>query len=280
MTLTADYQAELRGVVLGPSSDYPHAAAPQGFGTPSYRTGDQPRPLDHGEFAGLDLMNGRTVVFDVWVVGDDDTEAAANLNALKAAFAPSSATLELSVRLAGTDYALLGRPRGVVANIEYVRDGVARARCEFKALDPRLYSLEVTDSPLVLASNSGAGLEFPLTFPMTFGGAATGGVVTVENAGTFTAPWVAVINGPVVDPFLENTATGEIVRLTGTLDAGDYLVVDSDARTVLLNGTASRYSWVSPGSTWWQLEPGANSVRYGATSGSGTGTLTSRSVWI
>ncbi len=147
MTLTADYQAELRGVVLGPSSDYPHAAAPQGFGTPSYRTGDQPRPLDHGEFAGLDLMNGRTVVFDVWVVGDDDTEAAANLNALKAAFAPSSATLELSVRLAGTDYALLGRPRGVVANIEYVRDGVARARCEFKALDPRLYSLEVTDSP-------------------------------------------------------------------------------------------------------------------------------------
>ncbi len=91
---------------------------------------------------------------------------------------------------------------------------------------------------------------------------------------------MAVINGPVVDPFLENTATGEIVRLTGTLDAGDYLVVDSDARTVLLNGTASRYSWVSPGSTWWQLEPGANSVRYGATSGSGTGTLTSRSVWI
>jgi hypothetical protein len=46
--------------------------------------------------------------------------------------------------------------------------------------------------------------------------------------------------------------------------------VDSDARLVLLNGTASRYDWLAFGSVWFPINPGSNTIRLGGASGTGT----------
>jgi hypothetical protein len=40
--------------------------------------------------------------------------------------------------------------------------------------------------------------------------------------------------------------------------------VDFDAKTVVLNGTASRYSTLTTDSTWWEIAPGTVNVRYAA----------------
>ncbi|MGE0138663.1 MAG: hypothetical protein AB7R77_12650 [Ilumatobacteraceae bacterium] len=280
MTITATFQAELDGVVIGRDTDYELAAAPQGFGLPEFRVSDHPLPFRDGEMAADDLLAARKLVFDVWVLGTTDADAEANLAALRAAWRPRSTDVELRVRLADTEYAVFGRPRGCQAAIDFLRNGrTARARLEFKALDPRLYSASTTDAALTLATVAGTGMTFPLTFDLSFGGALSGGIVTATNAGLFATPWVATLNGDLVNPTLENVTTGEILSFTGTLNAGETLVIDQAARTVLLNGTSSRYSWVDVGSTFFDLEPGDNQIRLAADSGSGSGTLTYRSAW-
>jgi len=111
-----------------------------------------------------------------------------------------------------------------------------------------------------------------------FGSAGTGGSISVTNSGNFPAPWVATIIGPVTNPVL--TCNGQSVTFNGTVNAGETLVVDSLGRSVLLNGTASRYSWVAATSQWFELPVGVSSVNFGATSGTGTCNFSYRSTWL
>lgn len=280
MTITHTYQAELGGILLGYGTDYEFAAAPQGFGLPGFRTSDRDRPFRDGEIAADDLLAARKIVLDVWVLGTTDADAEDNLTALRAAWAPATANSELRVRLASTEYALVGRPRGCIAVLDLLKNGgTIRARLEYKATDPRLYSAEVTDAALSLASVAGTGMTFPATFDLSFGGALSGGITTVTNSGLHPAPWVVTMNGDLVNPTLENVTTGETLSFSGTVASGDQLIIDSEAKTVLLNGTASRYSWIEVGSSWFDLDPGENEIRFSADSGSGTATLTYRSAW-
>jgi hypothetical protein len=87
------------------------------------------------------------------------------------------------------------------------------------------------------------------------------------------------INGPVVNPRIENVATGQVISFTGEVGASSALVISSLERTVLLDG-ASRYSWLTAGSQWFDLAPGPNTFRFAGTSGSGSATLDFRSTWI
>ena len=45
-------------------------------------------------------------------------------------------------------------------------------------------------------------------------------------------------------------------RLNITLASTDSLVIDMGARTVILNGVASRYNTIVTGSSWWTIPPG------------------------
>ena len=91
---------------------------------------------------------------------------------------------------------------------------------------------------------------------------------------------MVTFTGPVVSPTIEHTGQSRRLEFTGTLAAGETLVVDSLARTVLLNGTSSRYSWLTSLSQWFTLEPGANNLRYTAASGTGTCQVDFRSAWM
>lgn len=90
------------------------------------------------------------------------------------------------------------------------------------------------------------------------------GQVTVINAGKKGArPWF-VIEGPITNPRLVNNTTGEEIRITYTLAAGQFLTVDTHParRSVLLGGTSSRWGAVdNANTTWWELGSGANDVR-------------------
>ena len=74
--------------------------------------------------------------------------------------------------------------------------------------------------------------------------------------------------------------TGQSLTLTATLASGDYIDVDTAARTVLLNGTADRYSYLTT-PQWWGIQPGANEIRYFAdVTTASTATVTFRSAWV
>lgn len=95
------------------------------------------------------------------------------------------------------------------------------------------------------------------------------GQVTVVNAGKAGArPWF-VIEGPIVNPRLRNNTTGEEIRITYTLAAGEFLTVETHParRSVMLAGTATRWGAVDNANTsWWELRRGSNDVRLLSTS--------------
>jgi hypothetical protein len=129
-----------------------------------------------------------------------------------------------------------------------------------------------------------AGLTWNLSWNLNWGGASTGNSFTATNGGTFTTPFTVRFDGPVTNPSIENVTTGEKLKLSAdgglVLGVGEFVELDTDARTVLLGGTASRYSKLSSDSTWFDLPPGNTTLRFlGTTAGSPTMTVKFRSAW-
>lgn len=276
-----DYQITYQGLTVGAGTVWPIAQVSGLEDLPPIRSGDQARAYAHGEVPGLDLAAGRNIVLDLLVFDSGTGDFAANVERLKAITVPQGTETELVFTLPGRNpRALMCRPRRrqLPIDLEYsFRYG--HASIELHATDPRIYDESSTSATIGLPSAS-SGLTFPATAPFVFGSTGTGGTAVFTNAGNFPAPWVAQIAGPVVNPVITLQATGQAVTLNGSIATGETVTIDSLSRSVLLNGTASRYSWVAAGTTWWDAPVGAYTVQFGAASGSGTCSFFNRSCWL
>lgn len=102
---------------------------------------------------------------------------------------------------------------------------------------------------------------------------------TATNNGNFRAAWVLTVTGAAAGPIvLTRTAPGatKTVSITTAVPGGQQLVIDSRARSVLLNGV-NRYDLVTSTPEWFELEPGANTIGY---SGGGTFSLAWNDSWM
>ena len=143
------------------------------------------------------------------------------------------------------------------------KNGLFDFSLQMTAPDPVRYSAALNVASCPLPTSSG-GVVFPLTFPLDFGQGASGGSLNLENRGTAPSWPVWRISGPCTDPVIINPATGEQLGFGLTVQSGEVLVVDSDARTVLLQSTASRRSFLLPDSEWFPLRPGSNRIGFRA----------------
>lgn len=253
--------------------------------SPELRVSDRPLVARDGMVTGRDYYSGRAVTMTVNISASDSTALGTAVAAFKLAFAaPQAAELPLSFTIpgvaGGTAARLNVRPRKVALPIgaEYF-GGVGRAAVELYATDPLIYSDTETVASIVLASGS-SGMTFNMTFDLTFGAAISYGSSTLTNQGSATAPVVIRVYGPVTNPTVRNVTTGQSLAFTATLVAGEFIDIDTTDRTVLLNGTADRYSYLTT-PQWWGLQPGTNEIRYFADIASAsTATVTYRSAWI
>lgn len=274
--ITADYQLEYRGLLLGAGTGY-ELVELRGLGLAEVRSSDTARPRDHGRFAGTDYLDARVLQFDIEVWAPDADGLAERMDTLTAAFAPGDSEQPLVFQLPGADdkRRIHCRPRRLgypIANGHQF--GVIEAlTVECVATDPRVYDNTQQNASVGLATGGG-GLEFPATFPVSFGTPGTSNIIDAGNAGTFETRPVARIDGPATNPILENITTGHQLALNGALAGGEFLLVDFAERTVLLNGTASRYGWVDDPDQWWVLVPGSNEVRFSASTYEGGALLT------
>lgn len=129
------------------------------------------------------------------------------------------------------------------------------------AADPLRYGAFEKTSSVRLPIVTG-GLTIPTTVPFAVDATTVSGVVRLFNEGNFPAPLRVLIYGPVSSPSLVNSSTGERFTFQGDVQAGDYLDVNLDRRTVHLNGVASRRGFVS--GEFFALRPGANDVAFTA----------------
>lgn len=270
------WTAELQGLTIGAGTGYRWATMPEGFGVSDYRSQDAMLPRQDGVVAGDDRLSGRMITFDVHVLGTSAVTAEQAANTLKGVFSPLQADVEMSFNLSGgvDGYTVFGRPRScpVVLDKKFL-GGALRARCSFWATDPRLFGAEVTT---IIALPAGtAGLLFPAEAPFVFGGLSSPGEAIINVGGEYDTDWTATFAGPVTAPRIEHVELGRALSFpTLSIAIGETLVLDSRTKSVLLNGTTSRYSSLSSGSRWWVLSTGPHTIRFRA--GSGTGDVTIR----
>lgn len=137
--LTADFQLELRGVLMGYGTDY--QIRPEGVGglggVPAKVRQVDLRHAD-GSYAAADLLTARIITVPITILGDDAADAMDKLDDLNTAWAPGDDVV-LHGQLPGWDHwSVTGRPRPAASDLSQLKAGIIEALYEFHALEPTI----------------------------------------------------------------------------------------------------------------------------------------------
>ncbi len=91
---------------------------------------------------------------------------------------------------------------------------------------------------------------------------------TILNDGNEAAPVRIRFTGPMVNPYIKNNTTDEVIRISQMIRAGEYLEIDTEPgrRQIRLvqNGAARNgMHYLDLASSFWQLVPGENVIEIG-----------------
>lgn len=272
-------QVQIRTLVMGAGTSYTMVEFNPWARTVRADQGDK-RAWNHGAWSGAEWMDEAVVPMVVRVRGDDQASWLVLHQALMAAMAPSNDDIELRWITGGTEYLLLGRPRVVDPTIKTLGRGFILTKAGFVALNPTIYSGTLHSEVLTLPVVTG-GLTAPFTAPFTVGATVLSGRRQVTNAGTATVGMDLRIDGPVDTPRVTVLAGGVTSTLTVglTLVAGQWLDIDTAARTVYLQGVASRRG--NAYGDWPVLPPGTHELAFDAAAYDASAQLTAswRDAW-
>lgn len=229
----------------------------KGWSSPGLRTELQPRQADHGAWASPSYLDARPITITGMISAPSVTARDAAIERLIAASSLTDTTLTVAD---STPKQATVRRSGEVL-VELMGLYGARYSLAVTAADPRRYSTVLQSETTGLPSVTG-GLNLPITLPITISTTMVSGAITLSNGGSITTRPTLTITGPVVTPTIVAALPGGSVTQIiygDTLQTGDVLVIDSAARTVVLNGTASRRLYFS--GTWPEI-PAGSAVTY------------------
>lgn len=213
------------------------------------------RPSADGLYDSRPYRGGRLIVLDGFVAGPRAALAAAQdvLAATAGDGQLGSFTFtdpDLGVR--GCQVRLTGNP---MIDASAVEAGMLRWQLAFKAPDWRKYGAAQTLTAGL--RTGGTGLTYPLLYPLLYGAAATGGVVTFTNTGTAPTEPVVVVTGPFAAGFeITHVETGRRLRYAATV--GSDLVLDCAAGTALTQGQERATSLTIR--EWFSIPAGATAT--------------------
>lgn len=233
-----------------------------------------------GGFMDAEFERGRDVVINADIYADTGTMES-YLDSLKYNYAPSRVLIPFYFKAPGVDERLLYvKPLGFKYDWEQLRrTGRARAQFRLFAEDPRIYTALESSTDIAFSAGALTGFGFNLDFNLSFGGAASTDGAFVNNTGNRPTPPTFTITGPCTSPSIRDETYGNILAFNITLLTGETLVIDTQYRTVRLNGTTNRRNTMT-NFDWFFLNPGETFIRYGATTGTGSSLNVSfRSAW-
>lgn len=251
-----------------------------GWDSPDTRTMQYAeRQADHGSWAGPTYLTARVLTLTGTIVALDQPTLETAMEQLRAAVGIADVTLtvwetvpkQCTVRRSGK---LL---------IQRQTDRTATYSVLVTAPDPRRYSSTLQQATTGMPATAG-GLVLPVTTPVTIPTSSAGGSITAANAGSMATRPLLTITGAVAQPTVivqHPDGTTATLSYSDVLTDGDMLVLDCDAHTAVLNGSASRRRYLS--GPWPEIGPGTSvSLLFRAASGDATATLTAawRSAWM
>jgi hypothetical protein len=231
----------------------------EGWDSPEVRAEFQEREADHGAWASPVYLGSRPVTLSGTVEALDRASLDTALDQLYAAAALTDTTL--TVWESTPKQATVRRSGKVLA--QHVTDRTATWSVLVTAADPRRYGTTLQSGTTGLPSTTG-GLTFPITFPASFSATTVSGQINAVNSGSIDTRPVLTITGPVVAPTVSALyPDGTLRQLIYSQDlvSGDVLVIDTDAHTVLLNGSVSRRRFMTV-SAGWPTIPAGSSVNF------------------
>lgn len=201
------------------------------------------RPASHGAWVGKKLVGQRVITWTGRISTAVRSDWEATIKALRDAFVPPVGTEELTivVRTRNETRMAFGTlsQRQIPIDYAYSYYG-AKVTLQFECSDPRLYSLgehsQFISTPPVVAS----GLIYPLVYPLSYGTEVPPNTLMINNLGNAPSPITLNFVGPMTNPTLINSTTGEQLGFEIVLTGDDTLTVNTRLGTVLLNGTADR----------------------------------------
>lgn len=244
--LTGDYQIEWARTVFG-VAPYIILSVTGWDDLPDVDTGNAPRSARHGSWAGRDFAQDRTVEA-VIALSDDVTGFPTSRRDLRRILnlSEDGSELDLVIRTAGETLRARAKVLSRQMPSESYGQGFSEVSVRWVCADPRKYDLQ----------------QQSVTVPVD------GGEFVVNDGDIATSP-VIKINGPVVNPVVNNETLGRIIRFTITLADGEQLVVDTNAGTVTLDGADRMDTLSSLGVPVeeWVLAAGTSRIVYTAASG-------------
>lgn len=253
-----------------------------GLDSPEVRENADVRVEADGGVHGQFFYGRRPVVLTGWVYPDGATQA--TVNARIERLQRASNAMRADGELRWTETGSVER-RVLVRRQQPLRIAGRRPKTfQVPLVCADAEVVAAAEQSLVIVSGATGFLGFtsPIMSPLASVIASGGGAFAV-NSGTAPSFPRLRIDGPITNPRVLNNTTGEELRLIYDLAVAEWLEVDMKRRTVLLGGTANRYSAVEfPASVWWALQPGNNDIRLNATAASGGAQVTVywRHAWI
>jgi hypothetical protein len=259
---------------LGPGTNL-ELTGLEGIDMPAVRSGDAGRARDHGAFAGLDVLGEREIIVKADLHNATGTFTAAWQECSDATV--PGGTIQYPLFLNTTTWGTLAtlvrvRKRQMPVDITFTLGNLAKVMFLFAGTDPRWYA--PTQQLSVKPPTSVGGFTWPLKWNLKWGGGGYTGALAVNNAGNIETRPILTVEGPCVNPAIQNaTATGgPTLTFNLTLNAGEKLVIDTDMHTAILYSSGStagstRTGLLVSGSKWWTLNPGVSTVQFLASQG-------------
>lgn len=204
------------------------------------------------------------------------------VGALTQATQPGVVDVPLSFQVGGVSTMAYGSVshRDVPTGLEWLT-GYAQATVELTCEDARRFGADLS-ATTGLPSSTG-GLSWPLSWPAVWSATQVTGQCAMTSPGNASGPMVLRVDGPVTAPVITHVSSGRSLVLGSNLTvyAGDFLLVDTEARTVLYNGQSSRNGYVTSRG-WFALDPGVNTLAFNADTYSTSAllTVTGTPAWI
>jgi phage-related protein len=269
-TLTQVYSFAFNNQVFGGAGSPYQILSVDGLESlPGIRNQDDNRGYHDGMFTGRDFLNGRTISIIFNTFGDAGGSAQTNYNTIQSTLLPQTqGTTPLYFKFPNSptseqfvDARVRALRTTVDPNYTY---GYITSQVDFFCPDPNYYNNNLQTANMVISP--ALGRTYNRTFNYTYGGGSATVTTTIQNIGWATTYPTITINGPITNPIVGNTTSGNTLYFTGTYSSSDILEIDLYNQLITLNGAPARNLLIS--GTWFDAPPG-NSLFFFT----GTGTL-------